>query len=456
MRWTSLDYYVTLARMKSPSYFIHTYGCQMNTNDSERISGVLRSIGFRKSETEQEADLVLFNTCSVREHAEQRIYGKMEDLMERKRKGEDVMIAITGCMAGRDKTGDLRRRLSMADLFFPTPEMVNLPRWIAELRPDWSISGDVEPDYLRVNPLRQKDHQAYVTIQTGCNHFCTYCVVPYARGLERNRPVSDILAEVRHLAESKVVDFTLLGQAVNDYRAIDPGNFSAQNPFKNHFAALLWEINQIDGVGRLHWTAAHPLSMDAEVIEAMGLDKQVNYLHLPVQSGSDEVLRRMNRKYTRAMYLDTVSRVKDKFPTMALGTDIIVGFCGETDKDFEDTVDLYRKCDFDISYTAQYSPRTGTLSYRLYQDDVPEEEKKERWMTLQDLMEETALRKNQTYLGRSTGLFVEKVEEGVAYGTNSELKAVKAQGADPDLVGRLVKVRVDKALTWLLEGEIVL
>lgn len=427
----------------------------MNTNDSERLSGLLHSIGFGKSETEQDANLVIFNTCSVREHAEQRIYGKMEELMERKRKGEDVMIAITGCMAGRDKTGDLRRRLSMADLFFPTPEMVQLSRWIAELRPEWSITGDVESDYLRLNPLRQKEHQAYVTIQTGCNHFCTYCVVPYARGLERNRPVADILTEIRGLADKGAVDFTLLGQAVNDYKAPDPGNFSAHNPFKNHYAALLWEVNNLEGVKRLHWTAAHPLSMDEEVIVAMSLPKQVNYLHLPVQSGSDDVLRRMNRKYSRAFYLDVVSKIKEKHPTMALGTDIIVGFCGETEKDFEDTVDLYRRCDFDISYTAQYSPRTGTLSHKLYPDDVPEEEKKRRWMVLQDLMEETALRKNQFFLEKEIEVFLEKMDGDFAYGTSRELKCVKAKGAAPDMLGRLVKMKVSKAMTWLLEGEIV-
>ncbi|MHB8831391.1 MAG: tRNA (N6-isopentenyl adenosine(37)-C2)-methylthiotransferase MiaB [Patescibacteria group bacterium] len=441
--------------MKRPSYFIQTYGCQMNTNDSERLSGLLRSIGLDESLVEQEANLIIFNTCSVRAHAEERIYGRMEELMERKKKGEDVLIAVTGCMAGRDKTGELRRRLSMADLFFATPDMVNLPRWIAELRPEWIISGDVAEDYLKINPLRQKDYQAYVTIQTGCNHFCTYCVVPYARGLERNRPVADVLEEINGLTAKGVIDITLLGQAVNDYKAPDPGAFSAQNPYKNHFAALLWEINQIDGVKRLHWTAAHPMSMEDEIIQALTLPKQVNYLHLPVQAGSNEVLRRMNRKYTREDYLDVIKRVKTARPGIALGTDIIVGFCGETEKDFEETVNLYQESDFDISYTAQYSPRTGTLGYRLFKDDVPDEEKKRRWQVLQDLMEQNTLRKNQAFCGKVLQVFIEKVDKDIAYGTSQELKSVRAMGANDWMVGKIMPVSIEKAMTWQLEGQIV-
>ncbi len=428
----------------------------MNTNDSERLSGLLKSIGLDESLVEQEANLVIFNTCSVRAHAEERIYGRMEELMERKKKGEDVLIAVTGCMAGRDKSGELRRRLSMADLFFATPDMVSLPRWIAELRPEWIISGDVAEDYLKINPLRQKDYQAYVTIQTGCNHFCTYCVVPYARGLERNRSVADILEEINGLAAKGVIDITLLGQAVNDYKAPDPGSFSAHNPYKNHFAALLWEINQIDGVKRLHWTAAHPMSMEDEIIQALTLPKQVNYLHLPVQAGSNEVLRRMNRKYTREEYLDVIKKVKTARPGIALGTDIIVGFCGETEKDFEDTVSLYKESDFDISYTAQYSPRTGTLGYRLFKDDVPDEEKKRRWQVLQDLMEQNTLRKNQDFCGKVLQVFIEKIDKDIAYGTSQELKSVRATGANDWMVGKIMPVKVEKAMTWQLEGQIVL
>lgn len=432
-----------------------TYGCQMNINDSERLTAILKTCGLEESVSEEKANLVIFNTCSVREHAEQRIYGKMESLVERKRKGEDVLIAVTGCMAGRDKNGELRRRLGMADLFFGTADMVNLPRWLAELRPGWMMSGDMESDYLKISPVRLSKYQAYVTIQTGCNHFCSYCVVPYARGLERNRPAADILHEIQDSVKQGAVDITLLGQAVNEYRASDPGVFSTHNPYKNHFAALLWEINQMVGVERLHWTAAHPLAMDDEVIQALTLSKQVNYLHLPVQSGSNEVLRRMNRKYTREQYLEKITKIKSARPGIALGTDIIVGFPGETEQDFQATVDLYQICDFDISYTAQYSPRTGTLSYRLFADDVDPQEKKRRWDVLQALMEETVWRKNQAYKDKVLDVLIDKIDGDWAYGTSGELKNIRALGAKEDMIGSMVKMRVDKPMRWLLEGQII-
>ena len=285
--------------MQKPTYFIKTYGCQMNTNDSERLGGLLTSVGFEPTADEATADLVILNTCSVREHAEQRIMGLMEQYANRKKNGERLLVAVTGCMAGRDKDGKLRSRVKTADLFFGTADMIHLPRWIAELRPEWIIAGDAVEDYLKINPKRESSIQAYVSIQTGCNHFCTYCVVPYARGLVRNRPLHDILSEIKVLSSQGIKEITLLGQVVNAYKASDPDIFRSANPYQNHFAALLWEVNQIPGIERIHWTAAHPMDMDDQIIHALTLPKQINYLHLPVQSGSNDILRKMNRKYTR-------------------------------------------------------------------------------------------------------------------------------------------------------------
>ena len=442
--------------MKSPSYAILTYGCQMNINDSERLASILESVGFCKADSEIGADLVIFNTCSVRETAEQRIYGKMQDLLKERKTGHNVLIAVTGCMAGRDKDGVLRKRLKHADLFFSTPDMINLPRWIAELRPDWQIQGDLEDDYLKINPLRNPSAQAYITIQTGCNHFCTYCVVPYARGLIKNRLLSDIITEIRSLAEQGVLEVTLLGQTVNAYKAPDPESFSADNPYQNHFAGLLWEINQIPGLQRIHWTAAHPMQMTDQIIHALTLPKQVNFLHLPVQSGSNEMLRKMNRKYSREQYLETIEKIKQIRPGIALGTDLIVGFSGETDADFKDTLDLYKKCQFDISYNAQYSPRTGTLAHRLYQDDVSPELKKARWNELQNLMEDITLSKNNKFANQEVMTLIQKVEGDVAYGISNEYKNIKAKGAEESMLGQIVKVRITRPLTWILEGDICL
>jgi tRNA-2-methylthio-N6-dimethylallyladenosine synthase len=376
----------------------------------------------------------------------------MRDYARLKERRPDVIVAVTGCMAGRDKKGEFRAKMDPVDLYFPTPQMVNLPRWIAELRPDLVNSADVAEDYLKLHPSRAPSAQAFVTIQTGCNKFCTYCVVPYARGMERNRPAADILAEVRDLAAHGVVEVTLLGQTVNSYRATDPSTFSAANPYKDHFAALLWEINEITGIARIHWTAPHPNSMTDEVIDALALPHQVNYLHLPVQAGSDAVLFRMNRKYTRDQFLRVVERVYARRPGIALGTDIIVGFPGETAEQFDETVSLYRACDFDISYTAQYSPRSGTLGVKLYADDVPREEKRRRWDVLQETMEEIALRKNKAFVGKEVSVMVDRLVDGQALGNTSEMKLATFPCTDPGMVGRIVPMKVAMAQTWQLLG----
>lgn len=426
----------------------------MNTNDSERLAGLLSSVGMQSTDSETDADLIILNTCSVREHAEQRIMGLMQKYAKRKQKGESLLVAVTGCMAGRDKDGTLRKRVRTADLFFGTADMVHLPRWIAELRPEWVIQGDAVEDYLKLSPLRRPTVQAYISIQTGCNHFCSYCVVPYARGLMRDRPLADVLAEVHNLAQNGIKEITLLGQVVNAYKANDPQNFSSANPYQNHFAALLWEINQITGIERVHWTAPHPLQMDDQVIHALNLPKQINYIHLPVQSGSNEVLRKMNRKYTREKFLEIIDKIKQTRPGIAIGTDIIVGFCGETDQDFQDTVELYKQVEFDISYTAQYSPRSGTLSYRLFPDDVPTEIKKERWQKLQSLMEDITLKKNLAYQNKAINVFIENQEGEWLLGTNDEYKRVRVKVSETEVKpGQIVQAKIIKPMTWVLDGE---
>ena len=435
----------------SPQFHITTFGCQMNKNDSERIAGLLSSLGFVATEEESEADVILVNTCSVRQSAEDRVFGSQEKYLQYKKKNPKLIVAVTGCMPGRDKKGEFRRRLPGTDLYFPTPDMIHLPKWIAELRPDLVNSDDLKTDYLKIRPLRAPSVQAYVTIQTGCNKFCSYCVVPHARGLERNRPAKDIIDECRDLAAHGILEITLLGQTVNSFKATDPESFSAQNPYKDHFAALLWEINQIEGLKRLHWTAAHPMSMTDEVIDALTLPRQVNYLHLPVQSGNNEILRRMNRKYTREQYLEVIRKIKEKRPSIALGSDIIVGFSGETPEQFDETISLYREVDFDISYNAQYSERSGTLAVKVFPDDVTIEEKRRRWDVLQGVMEEISLRKNEAYVGKTSEMLVERVENGLASGTNTELKLCRFPSKDESLVGKLIPITITGAKVWALD-----
>ncbi|HTK04073.1 MAG TPA: tRNA (N6-isopentenyl adenosine(37)-C2)-methylthiotransferase MiaB [Candidatus Eisenbacteria bacterium] len=439
--------------MSRAKYHLITYGCQMNKSDSERVATVLDRMGMDETEREGEADLILINSCSVRQTAEDRIFGKMRDFAALKEKNPKLVVGVTGCLPGRDRDGKIRAKMPAADLYFPIKDLPQLPRWMAELNPEFANEGDVEEDYLAVKPRYAREKQAYVSIQTGCNKFCTYCVVPFSRGLEKNRPALDILREVRERTERGTVEITLLGQTVNSYRAPDRGTFSAANPYKDDFAALLWEVNQVPGVERIHYTAPHPLHMTDEVIDALTLPKHVHYLHLPVQSGNDEVLRRMNRRYTREKFLEVIRKVRAKRPEIGLGTDIIVGFCGETEEQFEDTVSMYKEADFDVSYTAMYSPRSGTAAYKAFKDDVPRLEKKRRWLKLQGVMEETVLRKNQAYLGKTVEVLVDAWDHGVASGQSREMKLTRFNCSE-DLRGKTVRVTVKKVFEWMLSGEL--
>jgi len=460
--------------MRHPTYHLITLGCQMNKNDSERIAAILAGIGFESTEIREEADLILINTCSVRQSAEDRVFGFLKEFAALKEKRPELIVGVTGCLPGRDRDGAIRKKMRTADLYFPTADAVQLPRWVAELRPELANGTDAAEDYLKIIPERRTFRQGFVTIQTGCNKFCSYCVVPFARGLEKNRPVEDILAEVRDLADRGCVEVTLLGQTVNSFRATDASQFSPGNPYKDHFAALLWEVNQIPGISRLHYTAPHPLHMSDESIDAMALPAHLNYIHLPVQAGDDDVLRRMNRRYTAAQFLDVIGRLRARIPDIAIGTDIIVGFCGETREQYLKTAELYEKVRFDISYTARYSTRSGTAAWRAFKDDVTREEKKWRWRHLQEIQERIVYEKNQAYVGRTVSVLVERHEPpaptdellampgniienlgklpGMCYGNSREMKLVRFPGGK-ELVGQIVAVKIDKAEKWILDGH---
>lgn len=464
-----------------PKYHLLTFGCQMNKNDSERIVGLLQSIGFKESKPET-ADLLIVNTCSVRQSAEDRVYGIIKNWQKFRVKNPQLVVAVTGCMPGRDKDKKIRKKIKGVDLFFGIDELPMLPKWLGGL----GLGSD---DYLSIEPNREIKHKAFVTIQTGCNNFCTYCVVPYSRGRERNRPVKDIVKETKEALNNGAKEIMLLGQVVNNYQAPDPENFSSENPFVNgncskdssgvsfgmtgdgdDFSALLWELNNLplppasslprrqagraegEDNFRINFTAPDPQYFNKHQISALTLPKQANYLHLPVQSGNNEILRKMNRKYTREFYIDLVKKIKQARPDIALGTDIIVGFCGETEDQFAETVDLFKQCQFDISYHAKYSSRSGTVAHKNFKDDVGLKVKKVRWNVLQDLMESITFEKNQKYLGQVVEVLVDTCEQGICSGNSSEMKLTQFLGAS-DLVGQLVKVKINFTDTWLLRGE---
>ncbi len=441
-------------------YKITTFGCQMNKSDSERLKTLLNGIGMSETQEDEKANLIVLNTCSVRQAAEDRVYGIYHQLSELKARRPELILAVTGCMAGRDKDGKIYGRLKDVDLFFPTEEMVFLPKRLAEINSSLIESEHGESEYehyLNIQPSYKNKFQAFLAISNGCNKFCTYCVVPFSRGRQKDRPIKDVLEEARGLAGNGCLEITILGQTVNLYNPPDKEYFNVNNPFDrsaNCFAALMWELNQIDGIERIHFTAPHPQHMDDKTIAALTLPKHLNYLHLPVQSGSNTVLKRMNRPYTREQYIDTIKKIREACPAIAIGTDIIVGFCGETEDDFLQTVDLYKQCDFDIAYMAMYSVRSGTAAARMYKDDVLRQDKKRRWRELHTLMEETVLRKNQAYGGQQVSVLVDGYEKGVCSGNSKEMKRVQFRGGE-EFLGRIVDVRIDRALEWMLYGTVV-
>lgn len=432
-------------------YHIITFGCQMNKSDSERVKTVLENMGMQETVSLEEADFILLNTCSVRQSAEDRVFGRVRHLNRLKKKNPNLIIGVTGCMVGRDKNKKFLNKMPGVDLYFSIDELTKLGNMIHGLNPEiceFEISGD----YLNIRPKYQNKFQAFVTIETGCDKFCSYCVVPHARGKVRHRSVKDVVHEVNKLSQDGCVEVTLLGQTVNNFKAKDPESFSNENPFNDHFASLLWEVNQSPGIERVHWTAGHPSHMTDEVIEALKLSHQINFLHLPVQSGSNEVLKRMNRPYTREDYIRVIEKVRRARPDIAIGTDIIVGFPGETREQFEETVNLYKAIGFDISYTAMYSPRSGTAAANAYEDNVPYEEKKQRYYELKQLMDDITFEKNQKYKNNELSVLVEGYKSGYCHGWSSEMKLVEFS-SPVDLTGGIIPVIIESPQTWILLGK---
>lgn len=444
--------------LKNKKFYILTLGCQMNKNDSERIAGFLSDFGLAETEKSEEADILLINTCSVRAHAEQRVFSFVHNWNEYRKNKPNLIIGITGCLPGYDRDGKMRKKFVGVDLYFPIIDLPRLPEKLNALNPElFPINKNKQvSEYWEYEPKRQNNFSANITIQNGCNNFCTYCIVPYSRGREKNRPLEEILLEIKKLDKEKFPQIDLLGQVVNNYRAPDPENFSHDNPYKtkDDFAALLWEINKIDGVERIFFTAPDPQYFTDYQIEALTLPKMLNYLHLPVQSGDNQILKKMNRKYTREDYIDLIKKIRQAKPEITLGTDIIVGFCSETEEQFHNTLDLCQQCDFDIIYQAKYSTRPGTVADKLFVDDVSEEVKKKRWFEIQHLMEDNTLRKNQIYKDKIISVFVTNCQDGYCQGNSKEMKLTRFPG-NSDLLGKIVDVKIEKPERWILFGKMV-
>ena len=434
------------------TYFLWVLGCQMNKSDAQRIESVLELMGMRKAQNESEANLIGVVSCSVRQKAIDKISSRIH-LWNEMRKTRPILTLLTGCVLPHDKKY-LGKKF---DILLDLNELSQLPVEVSRF-PDFAKHAASAPrldefsDYFSFTPSYHEKHKAFVPIMSGCDKFCTYCAVPYTRGRERSRKVSDIRDEIRKLAVNGCLEVTLLGQNVNSYRAEDSNDFSKANPYTDAFAALLWEINQIDGIERIHFTAPHPRDMTDEVISALTLPKHLNFVHLPMQAGDNDILAKMNRKYTIEDFLVLVEKIRKQTPDIAIGTDIIVGFCSETGQQFERTVAAYKAIEFDISYHAVYSSRKGTVEEKLWSDDISLPEKKRRWKVLQDLMEEITYRKNQKFFGKVVSVLVDSFENGTCIGNSREYKQVRFS-SDRDLTGSIIDVKITEPKTWVLLGE---
>lgn len=433
------------------TYHIETYGCQMNVHESEKIAGVLEDLGYRPSESKAAADLLLFNTCCVREHAEARLSGNIGALKDHKAGKAYGVLAVCGCMMQQEGAAKkLMRRFPFVDMVFGTNSIHRLESLLEDVLLCGQRAFCVEEDISIVEdiPVRRDGGPcAFVNIIYGCNNFCTYCVVPYVRGRERSRRADDIVEEIKRLCDEGVSEVTLLGQNVNSYGNDLVGSIS--------FPRLLRRIDAETGIRRIRFMTSHPKDMSDELIDCYGdVPSLCEHIHLPVQSGSDDVLRRMNRRYTRAHYLGLIDKLRKRVPDIAVTTDLIVGFPGETEQDFEDTLSLVSEVQFDAAYTFAYSKRKLTKAADMA-DQIDKVVKSERLARLNAMVTESQRRRIGAYQGRNVEVLTESISErdaDMVVGRTRTAKTVHFPGDALD-IGRLIDVHIDEVLTHTLRGK---
>lgn len=440
-------------RSVRPLAFVETYGCQQNSSDSEKIKGMLYDMGFDFCDKASEADFILYNTCAVRENAELRVFGNLGALKNIKRKREDVIIAVCGCMMQQEHIANkIKSRYKHVDLVFGTHALYRFPQLlynVLEGNREFDIKNEDGSVFEDISYKRDDIPLAKIPIMYGCNNFCTYCIVPYVRGRERSRSAERILNEVRDVAKMGYKEVMLLGQNVNSY-----GNDLTDGL---NFTQLLREVCRVDGIERVRFMTSHPKDISDELITAMAEEEKIcNQLHLPVQSGSDRILKLMNRKYTSGQYLDIIKKVKEAIPDIVLTTDIIVGFPGETNEDFERTVDILKEVEYDTIFSFIYSKRVGTPAAEM-EDCLTQEEKHKNFDKMLEVQNEISARKNKEYEGTVQKILVEGVSknnENTLTGRTEGGKVVNFAG-DISLLGQMVNVKITKAQTWSLFGEII-
>ncbi len=435
-------------------YYIDTWGCQMNEEDSEKISGLLKGIGYIRTEVKEEADIIIFNTCCVRENAEQKVYGHLGALKALKRQNPNLLIVVCGCMMQqKDMPEKIIKKFPHVDIITGSFNSYKLPEYIERVKKDGNSIieiWDKEKGIIEGMPVdRKSDIKAFVTIMYGCNNFCSYCIVPYVRGRERSRSPENIINEIKDLVSKGYKEITLLGQNVNSYgKGLEP---------EITFAELLRRVNKIEGLERIRFMTSHPKDVSDELIKTMAeCEKVCEHGHFAMQSGSTRILEKMNRKYSRENYLNLTKKLREAMPDIAITTDIIIGFPGETEEDFEDTLKIVKEIEFDSAFTFIYSIREGTPAAK-FEEQVPEDIKHERFNRLVEVVNEISARKNKVYDGKVVEVLVEgtsKNDETKLMGRTRNGRLVNFTG-DKNSIGKLVNVKITKAQSFSLTGEII-
>ena len=434
------------------TFHITTFGCQMNEHDSEIMAGMLLEKGFTPVKERKDADVAIINTCSVRENADKRFFGTLGQLKRRKKENPDFLVCVCGCMMQQQHVIDtIKAKYPWVDIIFGTHNIHRFPELVENALHEkkkqveiWSDGGEIVEN---MPCKRLHKSKALVNIMFGCNNFCTYCIVPYTRGRERSRKPSEILREVRELVSDGVKEIMLLGQNVNSYKGEGDTDF----------ADLIYMLNDVEGLERIRFMTSHPKDLSDKLIRAFAdCDKLCKNIHLPVQSGSSRILKEMNRRYDKEKYLQLVEKLRETVTGITMSTDIIVGFPGETEEDFEETLDLVRKVRYDSAFTFLYSVRKGTPA-ETYENQIPEDVKHQRFNRLVDLVNQISAEKNAAYVGTMQKELVEgpsKTNSRTFTGRTDGFKLVNFRG-DASMNGKIIDVKITKSSTFSLEGEAI-
>lgn len=440
--------------MNTMKYHIWTEGCQMNTADSQRLASALEALGYEAAEKPENADVVVLNTCMVRQSAEDRALGRLGSLKPAKKKNPNMIIGLMGCMVGYKDPKPLKKKLPWVDVFAPPSNPKPIVDYVMSRRiaNENSSSGEADFAWKTGEIILPKTQQgsavsAYVPVVYGCSHACSYCIIPYKRGAERSRDPEEILTHARSLAAQGVKEITLLGQIIDRY--------GLDQPDYPKLPELLRRLNDIEGVERIRFLTSHPNWMTDELLKTVAeLPRVMNHIEVPAQSGSDAVLESMRRGYTDVQYRNLIAKIRDTIPNVSIGTDIIVGFCGETEAQFEETVQQLSDLKLNVVHLARYSPRTGTLSERTMADDVSDEEKWRRFRVIEKLQEGIAAEHHEKLLNQTVNVLFEEKKHRRWLGRTENMDLVFAD-SDEDLTGKLLPVKINWTSPWTMGGEIV-